>query len=104
MSNYKEPEEQLHAKMYTTICKEQFSEIREELNSVREGNEYVRRKIENGLSDLPKRVNWLMGLVFTLILGVAAGIGLWTHKLGRVETLIETQFLQIEETYKDYAN
>lgn len=103
MSDYRGPERR--GEMWDTVCKDRFHDLKVDVEKVEEEMKYVISKIDNGLSDIPKRMSWLMVLFGSLIIAVVSGFGIWTWQLGKLEGAlnnhIETTSENIEQILRE---
>lgn len=86
----------MRSEMYDTVCKERFTTLTAEVTEVRKDTQYLRAKIDNGLSALPKKMNALMLVFGTLVIAIVAGVGVWTFHLGQLEGKLNAHVIQSE--------
>lgn len=113
MSDYAGPERRgVSTKMYDTVCRERFISNAKDLAEVRDDTQYLRRKIDNGLSSVPGDVKDLKlsmdnsiegihtALRKTLLYGILpvlfliiGGAGFWLYSFGKLEAKISTHLV-----------
>lgn len=77
-------------------CKDLFMDINkdidrlrtEEIIPMREDVTYLKMKVDNGLSTLPKKMNWLIGLLITLVIGSMALVYTGAKNQGKLEAML----------------
>ena len=89
--------ESVPSETYKLLCKDRFLELHIETAEVRADTQYLRRKVDNGLSTLPGKMTWLQATFVTLIITIAVGVGVWTHQLGVIEERIDSQIATSEK-------
>lgn len=96
------------AKMYEVVCKERFQSIDDEiaeldqkmtdrLDPMAKAVSETRERVFDGLSDLPARVNWMLGILALFLLGVGSLMYMTGRNQARMETLFET-YIERSET------
>ncbi len=94
------------SEQYQQVCKDRFSEVKkeihdlkaEELIPIRDDVVYLKKKIDNGLSHLPGRMNWLMGVLVALLLGVVALAYQSGANQAETRVLLEAHIYAVEES------
>ena len=93
--------ESVPSETYKIICKDRFMELNSELTKVREDTKYLISKIDNGLSSLPSKMNWLQATFITLLIAIVGGVGVWTYRLGQLEGELDTHISTTEKMIGD---
>ena len=81
---------------YKHICKDQFNAIRLELHRLNTEQVKQGKVIFNGLSNLPARLTWFIGIVVIVLIATIGSIGFYINRLSRVETLVEQYTEELE--------
>lgn len=84
------------SEMYNTVCKDRFESVNSELAEVRADTQYLRRKIDNGLSSVPGDIkslrsamkNVMLYGVLPILLLIASGAGYWLYSFGKLEATL----------------
>lgn len=86
---------------YNKYCHHDFIRIEKDIKEVRE-------RVFNGLSNIPKEVEWLrrtlIAGLLTIILGGGAGLGVWIYRLGRLESRVDAQIEIVQELVREQKN
>jgi len=86
---------------YRSICKDRFDTTHQEVLEVQKDTQYLRTKIDNGLSHLPNKMTWLQATFITLIIAIAGGAVAWTHQFGKIEERIDNHIEASTEMMKN---
>lgn len=79
--------------MYRNVCKDRFDSQNNDMAEIRRDTQYLRAKIDNGLSSVPSQVTrmqtqyrntFFYGILPVLLLMVG-GSGIWLYNLGKLE-------------------
>ena len=118
VEGYDGPERRaMTSEMYITVCKDRFESQNKEISEIRSDTQYLRRKIDNGLSSVPgkldnlegqlkkqyKKVTWVS---VTVIIAFLAGAGGWLFSYGQMTEKLNSHIAdvkQIAEGVKDYG-
>ena len=85
------------SEMYNNVCKDRFASTNEEIARIKDDTQYLRSKIDNGLSSLPSKMNWLQATFITLLIAIIGGVGVWTYRLGQLEGELDNHIQATEK-------
>ncbi len=82
--------------MYSSICKERFVSINadiqllktEEILPMRKDVADIKEKVFNGMSSMPRKMNWMIGLFVTVLIGIGGLVWTGARDQGRLEAMI----------------
>lgn len=98
-------EDDFMSEQYQNVCRDRFNDVKHDIEKLKEEEiiplrtdvTYLKAKIDNGLSHLPGRMNWLFGVLVMLLLGVIALAYQSGSNQSETRVLIETHIEQSED-------
>lgn len=90
---------------YQNVCRDRFNDVKHDIEKLKEEEIlplrsdviYLKAKIDNGLSHVPSRMNWLFGVLVMLLLGVIALAYQSGSNQAKTRVLIETHIEHSED-------
>ena len=90
--------------MYQLVCKTRFSQLEEKVEKVNAEVTAIGKVVFNGLSGMPKRVNWVLGVMVGFLVGVLSLVYVSARAGARTETLLEVQAERTERVLEEVNN
>jgi len=93
--------------MYNTVCKERFTLINndiqllksEEIIPMRYDVTEIKKRVFNGLSDLPKKMNWVIGILMSFLIALVTFGYTIGQKQGQIEASLQQYVYMTPEEY-----
>jgi demethoxyubiquinone hydroxylase (CLK1/Coq7/Cat5 family) len=74
---------------FGAVYDERFINIQEDLRDTKTKVDQMHPKVMNGLSEVPKKINWLIGILITLGLAILGTMSTWMVRTVRVEEQVD---------------
>ena len=90
--------------MYSTVCNSRFTGVEQKIEKVDDKVEKIGRVVFNGLSHIPGRMNWLLGILVSFLIGVISLVWVTARAGARTDAMLEVQAQQTERVLEEVQN